>query len=30
MPLHYGKIKIKKSTEQYHVIPRTKPRTTKF
>ncbi|MDB9312329.1 hypothetical protein PN462_04370 [Spirulina sp. CS-785/01] len=29
IPLYYGEIKIKKSTGQYHVIPRTKPRTTK-
>ncbi|WP_438612357.1 DUF6972 family protein [Laspinema palackyanum] len=29
MPLHYGEIKIKKSTGKYHVIPRTRPRTTK-
>ena len=29
IPLHYGEIKIKKSTGKYHVIPRTRPRTTK-
>ena len=29
IPLHYGEIKIKKTTGKYHVIPRTKPRTTK-
>lgn len=29
IPLHYGEIKIKKSTRKYHVIPRTRPRTTK-
>jgi hypothetical protein len=28
-PLHYGEIKIKKTTGKYHVIPRTKPRRTK-
>ncbi len=28
IPLHYGEIKIKKNTGKYHVIPRTKPRTT--
>ncbi|MDJ1170881.1 hypothetical protein PMG71_15715 [Roseofilum sp. BLCC_M154] len=28
IPLYYGEVKIKKSTGQYHVIPRTKPRTT--
>ncbi|WP_445260736.1 DUF6972 family protein [Planktothrix sp. PCC 11201] len=27
--LHYGEIKIKKTTGKYHVIPRTKPHTTK-
>lgn len=26
--LHYGEIKIKKATGKYHVIPRTKPRTS--
>ncbi len=30
IPLHYGEIKIKKSTGKYHVIPRTRPRTTKY
>ncbi len=25
-----GEIKIKKSTGKYHVIPRTRPRTTKY
>ncbi|RMH76220.1 MAG: hypothetical protein D6680_09070 [Cyanobacteria bacterium J007] len=29
IPLHYGEIKIKKTTGKYHVIPRTKPRRTK-
>ncbi|GAB4305200.1 MAG: hypothetical protein Fur0025_47230 [Oscillatoriaceae cyanobacterium] len=29
IPLHYGEIKIKKTTGKYHVIPRTRPRTTK-
>lgn len=29
IPLNYGEIKIKKTTGKYHVIPRTKPRTTK-
>jgi len=28
IPLHYGEIKIKKTTGKYHVIPRTRPRTT--
>ncbi len=27
--LHYGEIKIKKTTGKYHVIPRTRPRQTK-
>ncbi|WP_375340794.1 hypothetical protein [Okeania sp. SIO2C9] len=25
----YGEIKIKKTTGKYHVIPRTRPRTTR-
>ncbi|OCR01639.1 hypothetical protein BCD67_19335 [Oscillatoriales cyanobacterium USR001] len=28
IPLNYGEIKIKKTTGKYHVIPRTKPRTS--
>ncbi|WP_371316529.1 DUF6972 family protein [Dolichospermum heterosporum] len=28
IPLHYGEIKIKKTTGKYHVIHRTKPRTS--
>ncbi|WP_371128339.1 DUF6972 family protein [Gloeomargarita lithophora] len=27
-PLHYGEIKIVKSTGEYHAIPRTSPRRT--
>lgn len=29
IPLYYGEIKIKKTTGKYHVIPRTKSRTTR-
>ncbi|NEN91861.1 MAG: hypothetical protein F6K48_24335 [Okeania sp. SIO3H1] len=29
IPLYYGEIKIKKTTGKYHVIPRTRPRTTR-
>ena len=28
IPLEYGEIKIKKATGKYHVIPRTRPRTS--
>jgi hypothetical protein len=28
IPLSYGEIKIKKTTGKYHVIPRTRPRTS--
>lgn len=28
IPLKYGEIKIKKTTGKYHVIPRTRPRTS--
>ena len=28
IPLNYGEIKIKKTTGKYHVIPRTRPRTS--
>ncbi|MBC6424712.1 MAG: hypothetical protein GDA38_27040 [Hormoscilla sp. SP12CHS1] len=28
IPLSYGEIKIRKGTDKYHVIPRTKPRTS--